>query len=119
MENNILQNVTEHKHLGLTFQKSLSWSNHINTISCKAEQKLNILKQFKYKLTKNSLLTIYKSFILPCLEYGDIIFDNCTNKDKYALESVQLEAMRAISGAKKCTSHECLYNETGLVPLAK
>jgi len=41
------------------------------------------------------------SFIRPLLEYGDIIWDNCTNQQKSDTEYVQDEAARTVKGATK------------------
>ena len=60
---------------------------------------------------------MYKSFILPVLDYGDIIWDNCTEILSNKLEEVQLDALRTISGSVRGTSHAKLYQETGFIPL--
>jgi len=41
------------------------------------------------------------SFIRPLLEYGDIIWDNCTNQQKSDTAYVQNEAARTVTGATK------------------
>ena len=64
------------------------------------------------------LLTIYKSFIRPHLDYGDIVFDQPTN-DSFCkkLENIQYNAALAITGAIKGTSQAKLYKEFGLESL--
>ena len=52
-----------------------------------------------FKLDRNALECIYTSCIRPLLEYGDIIFDNCTQILKDELESIQLKAARIVTGA--------------------
>ena len=51
--------------------------------------------------------------IRPILEYGDIIFDNCSIKDKNALEAVQRKAGLICTGAYKHTEHQHLLDELG------
>jgi len=68
---------------------------------------------------RRSLLTIYKSFIRPHLDYGDIVYDrpgNATFVQK--LESIQYNACLAITGCFRGTSQEKLYSELGLESLA-
>ena len=67
----------------------------------------------KYELNRVTLETIYKTFVRPVLEYGDVIFDNCTKQQKSELEFIQMQAARIVTGAKRHTSHILLYEETG------
>ena len=70
-------------------------------------------------LPGSSLLTIYKSFVRPHLDYGDVITydqpNNSSLSDK--IESVQYNAAPAITGAIRGTSKEKLYQELGLESL--
>ena len=69
-------------------------------------------------LSRRSLVTIYKSFIRPHLDYGDIIFDQAFNKSFHDnLESIQYNASLAITGARRGTSKEKLYQELGFESL--
>jgi hypothetical protein len=43
-----------------------------------------------------SLIHIYFAFIRPVLEYGDVVWGNCTKKESDLLEIVQIEAGRII-----------------------
>ena len=71
----------------------------------------NVLQSFKHQIDRKSLETIYFTFIRPKLEYASIIWDDCTEKDKHAIENVQLRAARIVTGAKKGTSHQLLHDE--------
>ena len=64
------------------------------------------------------MITIYKSFIRPHLDYGDIVYDRAFNESfhKY-LESIQYNAAIAITGAIRGTSSEKLFQELGLESL--
>ena len=110
-DNKELKSVVAHKHLGLTFTSSLSWSTHVNEIVQSSSKMCNVLKQFKYQIDRKSLETIYFSFIRPKLEYACQIWDDCTERDKESVENVQLNAARIVSGAKKGTSHVLLNEE--------
>ena len=63
-------------------------------------------------------MTIYKSFVGPHLDYGDVIYgqrNNSSLSDK--IESVQYNAVLAITGAIRGTSKDKLYQELGLESL--
>ena len=55
------------------------------------------------------------------MEYANIILDNCSIENKRNLESIQIEAVRIITGATKL--HVCsiqkLYDDTGIQTLQK
>jgi hypothetical protein len=114
-----LASVSSHKHLGLTLASNLTWSEHINTILKNVSPMSDVLKKLKYTLDRRSLETIYYSFIRPKLEYASQIWDNCSQRDSLELEKFQLDLARTITGARKGTSHELLYNETNWCTLAE
>ena len=49
----------------------------------------------------NQLETIYISFIRPIFEYGDVVWDNCTQQEKHDIEKIQIEAARMVTGSTK------------------
>ena len=57
--------------------------------------------------------------VRPILEYGCIIFDNCSQSLSDSLESVQYEAARICLGALKRTPRHLMLNELGWPTLAK
>ena len=65
------------------------------------------------------MLTVFKSFIRPHLDYGDIIYDQAYISFHQKLESIQYNSALAITGAIRGTSTEKLYNELGLETLEK
>ena len=63
------------------------------------------------------LYSIVHMFCPSFVDYGDIIFDNCTTTDSNFLESVQTAAVKIILGCPKTTSHEIILKDLGLTPL--
>ena len=114
-----LENVTQHKHLGITLRSDLRWSDHISEITIKANKMINIMKSLKFILDRNTLETIYISFIRPILEYGSPVWSGCTASDEEKLEHVQLSAARIVTGAMQGTSNAKLYEEIGWLSLAE
>ena len=56
---------------------------------------------------------MYLSFIRPILEYGDVIWDNCCNYEKFEIEKIQIEAGRIVTGATKSCQKSKILEETG------
>ena len=75
---------------------------------------IGLIKKLQSILPRTSLLTIYKLFIRPHLDYGDVAYDHPSN-DAFSnkLETVQYNTALAITGAIKGTSREELYQELG------
>ena len=59
------------------------------------------------------------SLFVFVLYYGDILYDNCSEPNKLKLETVLLVAARFVVGAKRRTSHDLKYQETGWTPLGR
>ena len=76
---------------------------------------IGTIKHLSFHLPRKSLLMIYKPFVRPHLDYGDIIYDNPENGTLInKLEEVQYQACLAITGACQGTLRENLYRELGL-----
>ena len=106
-----------HTHLGLTLSHDLKWHLHINRIVTAASKRLSLLKWLKFKLSRKTLSKLYLSMIRPILEYGCVLFDNCTQELSDLLEGLQYEAARICTGAIKFTSRDRLLAEIGWEPL--
>ena len=76
---------------------------------------IGLLRKLQSILTRTSLLIIYKSFIRPHLDYGDLVYDQPSN-DTFSnkLETVQYNAALEVTGAIKGISREKLYQELEL-----
>ena len=73
----------------------------------------HVMRKFKYTLDRKFLETIYINFICPILEYADVVWDNCTQQEKYDLEKIQLEAARIATRTTKLVSVQKLYGSDG------
>ena len=84
----------------------------------KVTKTTGLLKKLQNTLPRPSLLTIYKSFIRPHLEYGDITSDQAYNASfQQKVDSIQYNAALANTGAIRGTSIEKLFEELGLESL--
>ena len=111
MQNHQIAEVNTHKHLRLYLSNDYTWHHHINYIKDKAWFRINIMRKLKFKLDRKSLEIIYTTFIRPLLEYGDVIWDNCTQYEKLELEKIQNEAATIATGTTILVSLNSLYNE--------
>ena len=91
------------KHLFMHLDEKLNF-NHINKKIAKANKGIGVIRKLAHVLRRQSLIVIYKVFIKPHLDYGDIIYDQSNNESFCkVIERVQYNADLAITGAIKGT----------------
>ena len=116
--NNIPCSKSSPKHLGMHLDKKLNFEEHLSIVETKVNKSIGIIRKLQNVLPQSALLTVYKSFIRPLLDYGDIIYDKAFNESFHEkLESLQYNAALAITGAIKGSSTEKLYEALGLESL--
>jgi hypothetical protein len=108
-----VKQVSEHKHLGIIFSEDMKWSKHIAHITSKANQRLGALYRQSPKMTRVQIETPYSGSIRPILEYGSVLFDNCSITDGKLIEAVQRRAAVLCTGAIRRTETVKLMTETG------
>jgi hypothetical protein len=93
-----LNQVDNHKHLGVTISRNCKWAKHINNICQKATEQIFVLRKLKFILNRNNLSKIYVPYILPLLAYACELWDECCSRNADKLDQLQLEAARIITG---------------------
>ena len=63
------------KHLGMYLGPKLDFLEHFKNIQGKLNKSIALLWKLQTTLPRPTLLTIYKAFIRPHLDYGDIIYE--------------------------------------------
>ena len=75
MGNTKIPKVSSHKHLGVTVQNTLKWTEHIKKhIYTTCARKIGILRRLRKKLHLSIFKKIYVGVIRPKLEYGCAIW---------------------------------------------
>ena len=96
----------------------LDFSLHLKNVQNKVNKTIGLLRKLQDTLPRTSLITIFKSFIRPHLDYGDIIYDRAYNTSFHQnIESIQYNAALAITGTVRGTSREKFYQELGFESL--
>ena len=102
------------KHLGIFLDAKLTFEEHLKVITTKANKTIELQKF----LPRPVLMTMYKAFVRPHLDYGDIIYDEAYDETFHQkFESIQYNACLALSGAIRGSSRENLYQELGVESL--
>ena len=108
-----VKRVTETTHLGLVLDEKLNFRSHISDKVKTATKGLGLLKFLAKYTTRKRLSLLYKIYVRPHLDYGDVIYHNQSAESMDLLASIQYNAATIVAGCWKGTSKEKLYNELG------
>ena len=67
------------KRLGVILDSKLTFEDHLNNALAKVNKAMGILHKLRNLLSRATLITIYKTFILPYLDYGDVLYNQAFN----------------------------------------
>ena len=73
--NEVLPYVEKAKVLGVLIQHDLKWNAQIDDMLSKANKRLFMLRSLKkFGFDQDELTVVYKSYLRPVLEYGDVVW---------------------------------------------
>ena len=88
-----------YKCLGVHVDEILSWEAHISEVIGKVAKILAALRRLRPICHQSTLLTIYKSLVLPHLDYCSAVWGCIGNGLSQKLEKLQNRAARIITGS--------------------
>ena len=115
--NEPIERVTSTKYLGMILDDHLIFDEHITYVHNKATKKLGILYKAKDYLDRSTKILLYKSLILPHLDYCDTVYLTTTEANLSKLQKIQNVACRTILGVNKETSIKHMHRELELLTL--
>ena len=119
LNGNDLEYVTHYKYLGIILDSTLTFKNQIqNTIKIVAH-KISLLQKIRNYINKNAAIQIYKTMIVPYIDYGDIITYNISNKYLNKLQTLQDRALKICFKPRIYTPSIILHRSANLAFLYK
>ena len=116
--NTSVRKVQFQKHLGVYLDGKLDFREHLQNMFRKINKIISLLLKLQNNLPRAPLITIYKSFVRPHLDYGDILYDQTFHNSFHEkLKSIQYNPALAITDAVRDSSREKLYEELGFESL--
>ena len=104
---NLVKSSSTHKHLGMVLDARLdfnlkTWKTykkvHLENVHSKVNKTIGLLCKLQNILLRTSLITIFKSFIRPVLDYGDMIYDRAYSASFHQnIESTQYNAALVVT----------------------
>ena len=98
LDENLLQQVTEERLLGVLINDRLTWESNTDFIVKKAYKRMIMLhKLFEFGLPQEEMINIYILYIRSVLESSAVVWhSSLTQADQMAIERVQKVALRII-----------------------
>ena len=107
-----VQLATSQKYLGLILDSKLDFNEHIDNRINKGNKIIVIMKRLSLILSRKILLTMYKCFVRPNLDYAHIISGKPFNESfKSKIGMVQYKAALLITDTIMGTSRDRLYQD--------
>ena len=91
-----LEEITSDRYLGVILDNKLNFNEHVDTITKKATNLLNLCRRNLHMCPQNLKETAYKSLIRPHLEYASPAWSPHTTRNIDKIESVQRRAGRFV-----------------------
>lgn len=120
LNGNEIKKKNSHKFLGLHFDSKLTWSTHIAEVvkSCLSRTRiLKMLANKKFGTDISTLMTLYKSYILPKIDYGCAVYASAKDTVLKKLDIIQNQCLRIASGAFRTSPIISLQICTGTTSL--
>ena len=101
--------VFQYKYFGVTIDEILSFRAHLNNTIKLVAHKIIMLNKVRHYITEDAAIKIYKTMILPYLDYRDIFFINSNQKQIKKLQTLQNRALRTCLNTRLETPIEILH----------
>ena len=74
-----VNNVNRFKYLGIFISSDFTWTNHVEYIAGKINQRLGLLNRIKHLLPFSAHLLFYNSLVMPLFDYADLVWGDKHN----------------------------------------
>ena len=113
-----VKRVSYQKRLGILLDEKRNFKHHIDSAISNVNKGILVIKKLRHNLPRKSLVTTYKAFLRPLVDYGDIIYDQPQSESFCEkIESLQYKVTLAIKGAIKGAFRDTIYQGLGLESL--
>lgn len=117
MGQEIVDIVSEYTYLGFILDENLSFVSHINSLIRASTVKVYTLSKIRRYINSDTAVTIFKSFILPKLEYGDVFCCCVTKRLQSKIQVVMNKALRICYKSKREDSNYYNHLKAKVLPL--
>ena len=112
-----LQQVLSYKYLGVTLDSYLNYNLHASKIIGSVTDKLKQFRKMRSFLDTKAAVLVYKSMMLPVLEYGDVFMSAASATNRKKLQVLQNKGLRCALNKGIETSNFELHAQANILKL--
>ena len=92
----LIEKVNSIKYLGIMIDSSLNFKDHLSFVQKKVSKKVYFIGRMRNKLCVEEKKLLYKSLVVPHIDYSSAILFMCNQSEIIGLQKLQNKAMRMI-----------------------
>ena len=74
-----IDQVTEHRLLGITIDNKLRWDSHINNVCKTVSRRVFLLSKLRYIVDIDTRKLFFNAHIKPHIDYASVVWDGCSD----------------------------------------
>lgn len=90
----IIEQVKQHKMLGVLIDSELNWNYHIEMLVKKISSNIYLISKLKKYATTANLILFFNAHIMSHLNYSSTLFDRCSKDNLKQLNSIHRRAVK-------------------------
>lgn len=110
----IIDTVETFSYLGISIDHSLKMDVHLNNCIRRAYSKIYMLIKLRVYMDKSAALSLYKSMVLPYIEYGNSFLLGSNTASKIKLQRIQNRGLKIALKRERRYSTDILHKEARL-----
>ena len=118
IQNARVQQVNQHRVLGVTLDKDFKWLPHIDNVLKHVSRNLYLLSRIKHYADTDSMLLFFYGHFLPPVNYASNLWDNCADTHLKRLNACHRRAIKIIHTVKDISTDQKL-KQLGVLSLEK
>ena len=99
---NTIEEVQNHRVLGVTIDNNLAWTPHVNTLCKKISTKVFQLSKIKKNVNFHARKIFFSAHIQSLIDYGSTLWDSASNNSLKPLHSLYRRALKLILKKQSC-----------------
>jgi len=115
-----VEQVAEHRLLGIIIDNKLRWDTHTDTLCKTLSKRVFLLSKLKYIVDTDTLKLFFNAHIKSHIDYASVVWGSCSDalKKKNGLNSLLIRSGKLILPDKNLTTDQKL-NKIGILSLHK
>ena len=118
IDQTILDKVESTTFLGVDIDSKLSWKSHIYKINNKLNKSIAILYRMKNLMTREWKMKLYNTFVLPHLNYCNIVWATASKTHLKSLNVAQKRALKIALDLPMRTPSVKVFKESGALSIS-